>query len=514
MPSHPIPLIVAVALVAGPLLAGLVIGRAGRRLRWWWLPIAVGVMGMSLAAVDWFPAVGAWDLIAEGFLLTAALSMGAAGADGRALLVLAIASAVGVLGLEWAARRYLPSPPSFPPPEAAVYAARPDAWDVGCSVLYGAAGLDGEIGKLRYGSPSAMQKKPGRPLVVHLGDSMTFGDGVAEDEAFPALLDAGSADVVHANYGVWAVGTDFEYLLLQKILAAHAPALVVLHVYVGNDIFDVDRPYECCAAGPLVDYRPEGPVARCPEARWRFTLASRFGHSPAPYPLRVATGWSYAARHTAAAFAVLGFWLDRPPNFISPENAGSEEGWEHLRQLLTAMRDQLRARGSELAVTLLPTRTALQARDPSEVPTYRAERRAGALAAELGIRTLDAWNVFAAAVQHDGAARYFLGEHDIHFSPAGHRLVADWLARELGPVPGVGARGGQGGSAKKPNGTSVASSWNVHTLPSGKRGRSSARSVRTSHGRALPRNARHSGRKSDRSAPVSVGSQEMQAKPR
>jgi lysophospholipase L1-like esterase len=241
---------------------------------------------------------------------------------------------------------------------------------------------------------------------------------------------------VHANYGVWAVGTDFEYLLLQKILAEHAPVRVVLYVYVGNDIFEIDRPYECCAAGPLIEYRPEGPAARCPEARWRFTLASRLGHSPAPYPIRVATAWSSAARHAAAAFAVLGFWIDRPPHFISPEGAGSEEGWAHFRQLLAAMRDQLRARNVDFAVTLLPTRTALQARDPAGLPSYEAERRVAALTAELGIRTLDGWNVFAAAVKRDGAARYFLREYDIHLSAEGHRLVADWLAPELAAMPG------------------------------------------------------------------------------
>jgi lysophospholipase L1-like esterase len=137
---------------------------------------------------------------------------------------------------------------------------------------------------------------------------------------------------------------------------------------------------------------------------------------------------------------VLGFWIDRPPNFIGPESAGSEEGWEHLRELLAAMRDRLRARRIAFVVTLLPTRSALQTRDPSEVPTYRAERRLAALTAELGIRTLDAWDALAAPVQRDGGARYFLGEHDIHLSPAGHRLVADWLARELGALPAADRR--------------------------------------------------------------------------
>ena len=163
-------------------------------------------------------------------LLAAALLMGAARVDRHAAVVMTVASVIAAAGLEWAVRRYLPSPPNFPPPDVAVYAAKPAAWDAGCSVLYGAAGLDGEISKLRRHEPRSWSRKKHGALVMHLGDSMTFGDGVAEDEAFPALLDARSPDIVHANYGVWAVGTDFEFLLLQKILAEHAPVRVVQHV--------------------------------------------------------------------------------------------------------------------------------------------------------------------------------------------------------------------------------------------------------------------------------------------
>jgi hypothetical protein len=281
----------ALTLVALPLFAGVVLGRMGHRLRWWWwLPIIVGVVGLSLVAIELLPGIGAWHLICDGLLLSAGLFMGAARVNRHDVLLVVVASAIAFAGLEWAVRRWLPPAPGFPPPEAASFIVRPGAWDAGCTVLYGPGGVDGELRDLRHESHH-VQSKAG-PLVVHLGDSMTFGEGVREVEAFPAVLDARQPDVVHANYGVWAVGTDFEYLLLQKILAAHRPAMVVLHVYVGNDIFDIDRPYECCEAGPLLDYPPSGPAARFPPP----VGVSRSRHASAARPHRIRCAWRRRGR--------------------------------------------------------------------------------------------------------------------------------------------------------------------------------------------------------------------------
>lgn len=267
-----------------------------------------------------------------------------------------------------------------------------------------------------------------------LGDSMTFGWGLPEADAFPARLGELQPTVTHANYGVCSVGTDFEYLLLQQILADHAPAVVVLHVYVGNDVYDIDRPYECCAGRPLLDYSSTTLRAACDVPRWGFTLTARVSRSPPPYPLRAATAWSDAARHLSAAFSRATFQLDRSPNFVRSEGEASELGWTHFERIVREMRDQLRARGSDLMVNLLPDRRAIQSEQPLSSPSYKTRERIGALTAELGIRTLDAWDLFEEAIKRDGDERYFF-PGDIHFSPEGHRLLASWLAERL-PAPG------------------------------------------------------------------------------
>lgn len=173
---------------------------------------------------------------------------------------------IALVGLEFGVRHYLPTPPPFPQPEHASLIIPPSVWDTACWVLHGPEGVDGVLQSLhrkaenRSAPPDHPPTAEG-PLVIHLGDSMTYGDGFREAEAFPALLNQLQPERVHVNDGIWAVGNDFQYLLLHKVLAVQRPLLVVVHVYVGNDIYEIDRPYECCESGPLLEYSAGGPRA-------------------------------------------------------------------------------------------------------------------------------------------------------------------------------------------------------------------------------------------------------------
>lgn len=420
----------AALLVAVPLVLGVLLGKA---LRSWRRGIAVGMLataGLTLATVELLPQVGVWDTVAVGALVVVGLLWSGAGFDARGALALVASTAFALVALELAARWWLPPASRLPDPGRAALLFDRAAWDAGCSVLYDAASVDDDVHVLRRVAPNEKTRQH-PPLVVHLGDSMTYGEGVGAEETFVALLDARQPAVVHRNYGVWAVGTDFQYLLLQRILDEHSPAMIVLHVYAGNDIHDIDRPYACCDAGPLLDYDADGPVARCDPASWSIPLAMRLGRSPPPYVLRVASHWSHAARHLAAAFSRLVSRLEPRADFIRAEGEANELGWTHFTQILAAMRNELPP-NVELVVHLLPARRALEAADPTIVAADRARRRAARIAADLGIRTLDACDVLAAAVKRDGTRRYFRDAHDIHFSAEGHRLIADWLERELG----------------------------------------------------------------------------------
>jgi lysophospholipase L1-like esterase len=424
-------IVLALVLFAAPLFIGVLLGGVLGRHRGYVTLAATAVAVLTALGLRMLPQVGAWDTIGFGALMVAGLLFGSAGIDRRSAVTLVVSLIVAVVGVEVGLRQWLPPPPRFPNAENAALVFEPEAWDAGCSVLY-AEDIDADLHVLRRAKPNP--KTPQHPpLVIHLGDSMTYGEGVKAEEAFPALLDARSQTIIHRNYGVWAVGTDFQYLMLLRILDAHSPAMVVVHVYGANDIYDIDRPYACCDAGPLLEYDPDWVAARCVDASWRLSLAFRLSRSPPPYPLRVATHWSYTARHAAAAFSRLVSWFEPRADFVRSEGEASETGWQHFTQILTHMHDELPP-NVELIVNLLPSRQALEAPNPKSAPSYRASRRVATIAEELGIRTLDAWSVFATAVHRDGVGRYFR-EHDIHFTPEGHRLLATWLETQLVAPP-------------------------------------------------------------------------------
>jgi len=82
--------------------------------------------------------------------------------------------------------------------------------------------------------------------VAVLGDSFTFGLGVANGETFVSRLNAGSDDGRHyLNLGVPGYSTDQELLLLKKTGNALKPDIVLLVVYLANDLFDNNRSFPC-----------------------------------------------------------------------------------------------------------------------------------------------------------------------------------------------------------------------------------------------------------------------------
>lgn len=87
-----------------------------------------------------------------------------------------------------------------------------------------------------------------RPCVLFVGDSFTFGEGVTDGAAFPALLAAGpGAPFASINAGVPGYGTREEYLRLPTWLTEFHPGAVVVvfglndPISLGDSIAQDDR---------------------------------------------------------------------------------------------------------------------------------------------------------------------------------------------------------------------------------------------------------------------------------
>jgi lysophospholipase L1-like esterase len=92
--------------------------------------------------------------------------------------------------------------------------------------------------------------RPGQPVVLSLGDSMSFGWGVESGEAFPARLEAalGGPDRVRVlKASLPGTGTTDHLALLRDLTAERRADVVLLSFFVGNDFHDV-------AAGGTAQY--------------------------------------------------------------------------------------------------------------------------------------------------------------------------------------------------------------------------------------------------------------------
>jgi lysophospholipase L1-like esterase len=98
-----------------------------------------------------------------------------------------------------------------------------------------------------------LAKSAGTRRVVFLGDSVTFGAGVRDDEPFPRLLETGingsgaAAPIEILNTGVVGYNTIQELARLEQVGLAYQPDVVVL-TFVVNDLLETfsifDHQYE------------------------------------------------------------------------------------------------------------------------------------------------------------------------------------------------------------------------------------------------------------------------------
>jgi hypothetical protein len=95
------------------------------------------------------------------------------------------------------------------------------------------------------GRDHAAGKAPGRIRIVMLGDSITFGHRVRDDQTFSALLESRSGRFEVVNLGVEGYGTDQELIVLREEGLRRRPDVVVLN-FCSNDVLNnaLDRDHQ------------------------------------------------------------------------------------------------------------------------------------------------------------------------------------------------------------------------------------------------------------------------------
>jgi hypothetical protein len=425
------PYLLALAILVVPTLIGVAVGRVLRRA-----PPALRLAGgaVCLTAPVWSLGsfavlpLGSWDLGLCGVELAFGAAVGLrAPRPGRTLAFTAFVLTLGAVAVE-VMTLVLPEPPGFPPPETAHVLFIPARMSPVPAALYGAGG-----NAIINAADLATDL---RERVLHLGDSMIYGQGVDRAVVTTAWLDRLGSDVRNVNLGLSGSGPDVHLLLLRRWVDVVKPRLVVHHLFVGNDLEDIDADYGACDGESVLAYPSGGPVARCPEPRWKVTFRDRLRLSPPPYPLRVATAFSRAARHVCAGLGRLaGVMQSSAVPGLAHGDRSRPEQWAHLERILTAERDELDARGIPLVASVLPWRAALTDADPRSTPAWHVRERLLALLEKLHVTAFDAWPVFESCVPEGDSAGCFIDppSWEFHLSAYGHRRYAEWLFTTLAP---------------------------------------------------------------------------------
>ncbi len=250
---------------------------------------------------------------------------------------------------------------------------------------------------------------PPRPLVLALGDSMTFGEGVSADEAWPAVVER-ALGVRVINAGVPGYGSPQMRGRLRRLLPALRPELVVVAL---SPHWDQQR-----CAEPFV-YK-DGYIVAAGYADKLHSIHGNLYLADVRWPVvGAATAWAKRFSHLArlllpAVRAAAGAIAHAGRPGVDPDAAGDVSA---TAATLVGLRGDAAGAGVPLLVVFLDSRG----------PGYEADR--DALAAALRRRNVDHVALDALVPRRQWPALRYA--RDRHWNATGHRRVGELLAPRL-----------------------------------------------------------------------------------
>ncbi len=263
-----------------------------------------------------------------------------------------------------------------------------------------------------FRSPEVSAEKPdGAVRVLSLGDSQTFGNGVAQTEVYPAKLqeilsrEPGFESVEVINAGVQAYNTIQEVRTLQRHATVLHPDIVTLAFYI-NDISESRSRERGPALGARGELKRRGLKRFTPYRLIYFVKRSRVVILVRDRFRRARASDDYAE-----------IFAGRTPPDLEP-------AWELIEEHLALARDLAATRGFRLIVFPIPMSMEFRQDYPNEA--YRS--RFLGIADRLGIEHFDPTPELreGGATVEDNFIAW-----DGHINAATHRLIAERLARKI-----------------------------------------------------------------------------------
>lgn len=277
------------------------------------------------------------------------------------------------------------------------------------------------------------------PTDLVIGDSFTFGLGVADDETFVSHLNR-AAEGRFLNAAVPGYATDQELLWLRELLGRYRPRRVILVVYLGNDFFDNALPFPLQAAygKPFFELRGgtlhlrNQPVPRTPKSATaqeqdvrRLMSQGRSGHG---------SWWSRAVAGTKLGQLLLALLPARSPETLP------QVQWQRYAPYVALFEALLReiertvvTSGAELLLVTLPGRSYILLPWSYAAVQQELFRQAVVTSAQdISITAVDVARVLRQSAATSRGRHWFFA-NDGHLTPEGHTEVAEQLRSLLQP---------------------------------------------------------------------------------
>jgi lysophospholipase L1-like esterase len=328
-----------------------------------------------------------------------------------------VAFLVGLLLAELIVRIFIPQNPSwldvFVKTDSPVYGLQPD---ISRTISTGEStwSIYTDASGFRCGKGAATT---GRPLILVLGDSFTFGMGVDYEQSIPGCIAAALADKFDIiNTGVPGYGPTQYRQVLQNQLDKHARlAGVVLITFLANDFHDCITSKGNVRDGVLGNEQTLRSAVKRHSHLYRFA-ASAYHQLPAKKLEHRAHEWELY--HTDQ-------WIAGP----------LEEALTIYRSEMTHIAELCAAHDIPLLACIIPSPRAVQIADGTHQPDAGEQfdlpaRYASSVFAAAAVATIDVTPILAATGQ---AHTYFAW--DEHLNPTGNKLTANAILAAWEALP-------------------------------------------------------------------------------
>lgn len=294
------------------------------------------------------------------------------------------------------------------------------------------------------------EKREGSTRILIIGDSMTFGWGVSDEETYPYLLEkflqsTGNSNVEVINGGyVGGLSPDTFYVYLKNSGIQLKPDIVILNLFVWNDISDIaenswekvdtsglpERIESCCHVvderifrNKVIDFKYRYPLLR--ESHFFILLSDTLGKY---FPF-----FRRSEQLSTKGELMMGCVLH--PDCI--HLFGPEE--QKLYTLITAMKQLVEQHNSKFIVVLMPVDVQLYPESGQKYSRFGMkwypqkgnedfiQKRIKETLLQEGISVFDLFPEFDK--NRDNGYSFF--PIDAHFNAEGTRIVAESVAKFL-----------------------------------------------------------------------------------